>query len=76
MKVKIVNTSRHSLPGYATPLSAGGPAGPSEVWPGTWQTSLPRKGLPDKLAGYLANFPVPAGGATRSEKMTYTTIEE
>ena len=24
MKVKIVNTSRHPLPSYATPLSAGG----------------------------------------------------
>ena len=32
-------------------------------------------GMPAKLAGYLANFPVPAGEA-RSEKMTYTTIEE
>ena len=50
MKVKIVNTSRHPLPKYATPLSAGGPAGPSEVWPGTWQTSLPRQRPPVTLA--------------------------
>ena len=33
------------------------------------------EGMPAKLAGYLANFPAPAGEA-RSEKMTYTTIEE
>ena len=50
MKVNIVNTSRHPLPKYATPLSAGGPAGPSEVWPGTWQTSLPRQRPPVTLA--------------------------
>ena len=50
MKVKIVNTSRHPLPSYATPLSAGGPAGPGEVWPGTWQTSLPRQRPPVTLA--------------------------
>ena len=50
MKVNIVNTSRYPLPKYATPLSAGGPAGPSEVWPGTWQTSLPRQRPPVTLA--------------------------
>ena len=33
-------------------------------------------GMPAKLAGYLANFPAPVGGDARSEKMTYTTIEE
>jgi len=50
MKVKIVNTSRHPLPSYATPLSAGGVCGRQRIWPGTRQTSLPRQRPPVTLA--------------------------
>ena len=56
------------------------------------QKKIKASGMPAKLAGYLANFLAPEGaagqvgrvlgklpcpaGAARSEKMTYTTIEE
>ena len=50
MKVKIVNTSRHPLPRYATPLSAGGVCGRQRIWPGTRQPSLPRQRPPVTLA--------------------------
>ena len=65
MKVKIVNTSRHPLPGYATPLSAGMDLHASLEKPVTlapMQRALIPTGIRIELpAGYESQIPPPRG---------------